>query len=264
MKKLNKEFGFTLAELLIVVAIIAVLVAIAIPIFTSQLEKAREATDIANVRAAYAEVMEKVIGGNTDATGTVNLKQKQDDWQSYKEINIGGVEHSVSQGDTDNWIGIPGADGQCEISYDEKTGIIFTWSGGSESGGSTPAETSGYQSANTAAATMSGGGLWGSATYGTYTGESAMNHYLADVKATLGDDVGLLKIRLGRNEDGSNYVIGMYYTNKDKTTYTFTDGTSTVTGEVNDIDPDSDLYKYSTLGYKGKYTTSDYAGWLWR
>lgn len=55
MKK-NKK-GFTLAELLIVVAIIGVLVAIAIPIFTSQLEKSREATDLANVRSAYAQVM---------------------------------------------------------------------------------------------------------------------------------------------------------------------------------------------------------------
>ncbi|MDD5805181.1 MAG: prepilin-type N-terminal cleavage/methylation domain-containing protein, partial [Clostridia bacterium] len=52
--KENKK-GFTLAELLIVVAIIAVLVAISIPIFTSQLEKSREATDAANLRAAYAE-----------------------------------------------------------------------------------------------------------------------------------------------------------------------------------------------------------------
>ena len=47
--------GFTLAELLIVVAIIAVLVAIAIPVFTGQLEKAREAADMANIRATYAE-----------------------------------------------------------------------------------------------------------------------------------------------------------------------------------------------------------------
>ena len=48
----NKK-GFTLAELLIVVAIIAVLVAISIPVFTSQLETSREATDLANVRSAY-------------------------------------------------------------------------------------------------------------------------------------------------------------------------------------------------------------------
>ena len=38
--KENKK-GFTLAELLIVVAIIAVLVAISIPILSSQLEKSR-------------------------------------------------------------------------------------------------------------------------------------------------------------------------------------------------------------------------------
>ncbi len=52
-KKLNKK-GFTLAELLIVVAIIAVLVAVSVPIFNSKLEKAREATDVANMRAAKA------------------------------------------------------------------------------------------------------------------------------------------------------------------------------------------------------------------
>ena len=52
--KENKK-GFTLAELLIVVAIIAVLVAISIPIFTSQLEKSRDAVSISNIRAAYAE-----------------------------------------------------------------------------------------------------------------------------------------------------------------------------------------------------------------
>ena len=52
MKK-NKK-GFTLAELLIVVAIIGVLVAISIPIFHAQLRKARLATNQANGRAAFS------------------------------------------------------------------------------------------------------------------------------------------------------------------------------------------------------------------
>ena len=51
-KKQNK--GFTLAELLIVVAIIAVLVAISIPIFHAQLRKARLAVNQANARAGEA------------------------------------------------------------------------------------------------------------------------------------------------------------------------------------------------------------------
>jgi len=68
-KKLNKK-GFTLAELLIVVAIIGILVAISIPIFTSQLEKAREATDLANQRAAKAAA----IAAYLDADNTTGDK----------------------------------------------------------------------------------------------------------------------------------------------------------------------------------------------
>ena len=73
MRKNNKK-GFTLAELLIVVAIIAVLVAIAIPVFTSQLEKSREATDIADVRDYYAEIATGLVSGDlTPASNTVHV-----------------------------------------------------------------------------------------------------------------------------------------------------------------------------------------------
>ena len=65
----NNKKGFTLAELLIVVAIIAVLVAIAIPIFTAQLEKSREATDIANARDAYAEIAVALLDGTITNDG---------------------------------------------------------------------------------------------------------------------------------------------------------------------------------------------------
>lgn len=127
MKK-SRE-GFTLAELLIVVAIIAVLVAVAIPVFGSQLEKSREAEDLANVRAAYAKVLTEANMGIYDKVVTVDLKQKQYDWQSADVITIGGISHSVKEGDTDNWIGKPGAGGTCKVSFDQKTGTKFVWSG---------------------------------------------------------------------------------------------------------------------------------------
>ena len=60
--------GFTLMEMLIVVAIIAVLIAIAIPIFTSQLEKARDATSVANIRSAYAEAQTAYITKDTSTS----------------------------------------------------------------------------------------------------------------------------------------------------------------------------------------------------
>ena len=102
MKKNNKK-GFTLAELLIVVAIIAVLVAIAIPVFTTQLEKSREATDQANLRSAYAEQMTWLLtwdGKATPTATTVNAKQAQAKWQSAP----GGEAEKISISD-----GIDGA-----------------------------------------------------------------------------------------------------------------------------------------------------------
>ena len=59
-KKLNKK-GFTLAELLVVVAILAILVAISVPIFTSKIEEAKKNTDAANIRAARAVAISKYL-----------------------------------------------------------------------------------------------------------------------------------------------------------------------------------------------------------
>lgn len=73
MKKLKNQKGFTLMEMLIVVAIIAVLVAIAIPTFSGALNKARAATDTANIRSGYADAQIKALTGEGD--GTYYLKQ---------------------------------------------------------------------------------------------------------------------------------------------------------------------------------------------
>lgn len=66
LKKLNNKKGFTLMEMLIVVAIIAVLVAIAIPVFNGALTKSKEAADVANVRALYAEWQVSILTENKD------------------------------------------------------------------------------------------------------------------------------------------------------------------------------------------------------
>lgn len=121
--------GFTLMEMLIVIAIIAVLIVIAIPVFASQLEKSREAADLANVRSAYAQVSAEVLLGDPTATVTVDLKQKQADWQSLDPVSIGGIVHYKNQGDTDNWKGVAAPNGTCVVSYNEDYGIILTWSG---------------------------------------------------------------------------------------------------------------------------------------
>lgn len=57
LKKMKKSGGFTLIEMLIVVAIIAILVAISIPMVSSSLNKARIATDTANERNAKAAAL---------------------------------------------------------------------------------------------------------------------------------------------------------------------------------------------------------------
>lgn len=83
MNKIKSSKGFTLMEMLIVVAIIAVLVAIAIPTFTKSLNDARVATDKANIRAGYASVMADILTkkfeaettGTTDTDATYYLKK---------------------------------------------------------------------------------------------------------------------------------------------------------------------------------------------
>lgn len=62
MLKKNRK-GFTLAELLVVVAIIGVLVAISIPILSSQLEKSRRAVDLSNARNIESTLMYDLMAG---------------------------------------------------------------------------------------------------------------------------------------------------------------------------------------------------------
>ena len=101
MRKMKNKKGFTLMEMLIVVAIIAILVAIAIPTFASSLNKARVATDEANIRSGYASVMTDVLtddnysveGGTTgEATYKLNKDGSADQEAADPYTTVGKTD----------------------------------------------------------------------------------------------------------------------------------------------------------------------------
>ena len=79
--------GFTLAEILITIAIIAVLAGVCVPVFTGLIEERREANDAAALRLQYEQVMSYVVMGKDSVNinggdfGKINLEQKKDGWQ---------------------------------------------------------------------------------------------------------------------------------------------------------------------------------------
>ena len=110
-KKDNK--GFTLMEMLIVVAIIAILIAIMIPTFNAQLEKSREAADAANIRSAYAEVLVSYLDDQAADTQEVTLTQEVDGWDNDSfETTLQNLVGAA------NYSGEPKAKGTCTVSVD--------------------------------------------------------------------------------------------------------------------------------------------------
>ena len=88
IKKMREEKdGFTIAELLIVVAIVAVLVAIAIPVFTSQLAKAQAGTDQANCRSYYAFLTIDYMDNKTAPTA-VDAVKKLPAYEGVQEYDL--------------------------------------------------------------------------------------------------------------------------------------------------------------------------------
>lgn len=122
--------GFTLVELIVVLTILTILAVMLIPTLQGYLEKTLETADVVEVRQAYMDVLTASLTGDSEnMTKIVQLRQKEDDWQSMDPVTIAGITHYKADGNTETWTGIPTAGGQCEVSYKEGVGIVFTWSG---------------------------------------------------------------------------------------------------------------------------------------
>ena len=127
--------GFTLSELLIVVAIILVLTAIAIPVFTGSLEKSREATDVANARSAVSLVTSAAMlegeandSVKIDGKGTyytfVALTQQTEGWQTESLANIQNDQEGNA-----HWVGTPKAGGTAKVTCSADLNVVVYWSG---------------------------------------------------------------------------------------------------------------------------------------
>ena len=90
MKKNNS--GFSLVELIIVIAIMAVLIGVLAPQFIKYVESSRQSTDMQNVEAMKTAVEAFVADGSTSASVTVPAKIK---------ITVNGTAKTASVDGTD-------------------------------------------------------------------------------------------------------------------------------------------------------------------
>ena len=136
MKKLTNKKGFTLIEMLVVIAIIAVLVAIIIPVISSATTKAAAATDAANMRSYKAQIVTSYLsdGAGTGkaisipdgdgAVKTVTVDSAKIKYPAMKSFTIGEYTLPASNGttNTNKWtVEFTVATSEFTVKYDGKT-----------------------------------------------------------------------------------------------------------------------------------------------
>ena len=92
--KVKHTKGFSLSELLITAAIIAVLVSCSIPIFASKLEKSRRAVDIANARTIRSAI--------TNILNDGTLTFLKEDMGYAISVTSGGINMRLVNGNWEN------------------------------------------------------------------------------------------------------------------------------------------------------------------
>jgi type II secretory pathway pseudopilin PulG len=123
-----------MAEVLIVVAIIAVLVAIAIPVFTGQLEKNRDSITATNLRAAYDEANATLLSRGQKPSDGATVTVDGVDYRST-DNSLSGETLPFALGN-----GLPSGAGiySLEFRFNKDTATVMTWSGEASGSGSAP------------------------------------------------------------------------------------------------------------------------------
>lgn len=80
MNKKNTRKGFTITELVIVIAVIAILAAVLIPTFSSIITKANNSAALQEARATYTEYMANVDYSTTTAKQDLVVKVSDTEW----------------------------------------------------------------------------------------------------------------------------------------------------------------------------------------
>lgn len=96
--KQNFKKGFTLAELLIVAGIIAVLVGMSIPIFNAQLDKARRAAALDDYRTIYSAAQYGLMDWRQDKSTVSTTGNDKRELEEMMEPYMGSMKHVTGPG----------------------------------------------------------------------------------------------------------------------------------------------------------------------
>jgi len=128
-----KTKGFTLIELMIVVAIIGILAAIAIPRFAQMLEKSREGSTKGNLGALksaasiYYGDWQGIWPQSLNTATTITFSRYMDNIQQVKVTGafVAGAPSPVGSNVTNAQMGIVPTNGSTGWLYDSNTGAVY-------------------------------------------------------------------------------------------------------------------------------------------